>query len=242
MNAPASRVAVVAVNYNNAKEIAAFLTELKRHHPVTAVLVVDDGSTDGSDAKAEALGFTVIRHSRNRGVGASIRTGIQEARRRGTFDAVAVMSCNGKMKPAELPTVIAPILDGSADYVQGNRYRAAHPARQPLFRRITGPLFSWAASLILGRRFTDITCGFRAYRLSLLDDPALNLDQPWLDRYEFEYYVHIWACRSGAVIREVPVTIEYAHLAFRRRSKIVPFTGWWSMMRAFVLVRRWPTK
>ena len=106
----------------------------------------------------------------------------------------------------------------------------------PLFRRLAIPLFTLAASISLRRRFTDITCGFRAYKLSILDSPKVDLDQQWLERYEMEYYIHFWACRLGVRIKEVPVEIAYAHLEKHRRSKIKPFVGWWSMIRPFVFL------
>ena len=84
---------------------------------------------------------------------------------------------------------------------------------------------------------TDITCGLRAYKVSLLADPCIKLDQEWLNRYEMEYYLHIKFLRHLKVpMVEVPVAIRYSHLAPTRLSKIKPITGWWSMARPFVFL------
>ncbi|MGN6391442.1 MAG: hypothetical protein ACTHM9_04205, partial [Gemmatimonadales bacterium] len=91
-------------------------------------------------------------------------------------------------------------------------------------------------SVVLGRRFTDITCGFRAYRLWIVRDPRVNLRQSWLNRYELELYIHYYACRLGARIVEVPVTIDYSHLAPGRKSKMRPLVSWWSILRPFLLL------
>jgi dolichol-phosphate mannosyltransferase len=228
---------IVVVNYEQGLEIGSFLTRLQADNPGLAVIVVDDASRDRSPIIAEGLGFRVIRRTENRGVGAAIRTGIQYARNTGEYEFVVIMSSNGKMRPNELPRVVAPILSDEADYVQGSRFVAEGRALQlSAFRGLAIPLYSLLASGVLRRRFTDITCGFRAYRLSLFNDPRVRLDQDWLDQYETELYIHYYACRLGLRIVEVPVTIDYSHLGPGRKSKIRPGSGWWSLFRPLFLL------
>lgn len=225
------------VNYEQEVEIERFLQTLEKTNSNLDVIVVDDGSTDTSPAIAERLGFRVIRHAANRGVGAAIRTGISYARNEGRYDFVLIMSSNGKMRCDEIPIVVAPILDDGADYVQGSRFlKGGRALSLSGFRSAAIPAYSLLASAILNRRFTDITCGFRSYRLSLFDHPQVNLDQAWLDRYEAELYIHYYACRLGLRIVEVPVTIDYSHLAANRKSKMRPITGWWSLFRPLLLL------
>jgi dolichol-phosphate mannosyltransferase len=225
---------LVIANYNQEIEIGRLLDRAATCYPIADTVVVDDGSTDGSPLIAESKGFRVLRHEKNRGIGAGIRTGIRFAQASG-YDYVVISSSNGKIQPEEIHIVTGPLLAGEADYVQGSRFlRHKDGETVPLFRRISIPIFTLLASIALRRRFTDITCGFRAYKLDLFDNPKVNLDQEWLDRYEMEYYIHFWACRLGVRIKEVPVEIVYAHLEKHRRSKIKPFVGWWSMIRPFV--------
>jgi dolichol-phosphate mannosyltransferase len=228
---------LVVVNYDQELEIARFLNDLMKVRHGLDVILVDDGSKDCSPAIAEELGFQVIRHAENLGVGAAIRTGIQHAVALRVYDYVVIMSSNGKMRPNEIGRVIAPILAGQADYVQGSRFsekgRALALSR---FRSAAIPLYSLFASALLRRRFTDITCGFRAYRLWLLNDPRVNLNQSWLEHYEAELYIHYYACRLHARIVEVPVTIDYSQLAPGRQSKMVPLVSWWSLLRPFLLL------
>jgi dolichol-phosphate mannosyltransferase len=231
---PAARGLLIIANYNQELEIGGLLDRAARCHPVADTVVVDDGSTDHSSGIAEAKGFRILRHDRNRGIGAAIRTGIRHAQSAG-YDHVIISSSNGKIQPEEIHIVTAPILDGRAEYVQGSRFmRTGGGENIPTFRRIAIPLFSIGTSILLGRRFTDITCGFRAYRLAMFDDPRVQLDQEWLDRYEMEYYIHWWACHLRLRIVEVPVHIVYGHLTKGRRTKIRPFVDWWSMARPFV--------
>lgn len=228
---------IIVVNYNQEPEISSFLDRLGAENPGLDVVVVDDGSLDQSPVIAERRGFLVLRHPHNRGIGAAIRTGIRHAQAARRYDYVVIMSSNGKMRPQELSRVVEPITGGRADYVQGNRLLAGgRSINLSSFRQRTIPLFSLFASAMLGRRFTDVSCGFRAYKLSLLEDTRMDLDQPWLDRYEFEYYLHYWVVKSGARIIEVPVTIDYSHLDKNRRTKIVPVWGWWLMIRPFLFL------
>lgn len=229
---------IVVVNFEQGKEIGAFLDRLTKANPGIDAIVVDDGSRDISPAIAEEKGYQVLRHERNLGVGAAIRTGIEHARSSRRYDFVVIMSSNGKMHPEELPKVVGPITSGSAEYVQGSRFLAGGSAvKLSLFRSAAIPAYSLVSSALLGSRFTDITCGFRAYVLSIFDDPAVNLAQPWLNRYEAELYIHYHACRQGRRIVEVPVTIDYSHLAEDRKSKMRPFVGWWSLFRPFFLLK-----
>jgi dolichol-phosphate mannosyltransferase len=228
---------IIVVNFEQELEIRRFLESLSACNPGLDVIVVDDGSMDRSACIAEELGYFVIRHAVNRGVGAAIRTGIQFALQRDDAEYVVIMSSNGKMHADELPAVIEPIVSGRADYVQGSRFASGGRALSlSRFRSAAIPAYSLLASVILGRRFTDITCGYRAYRLSLFRDTRVNLDQDWLNRYEAELYIHYYACRLGYRVIEVPVTIDYSHLAPGRKSKMIPLVGWWSILRPLLLL------
>jgi dolichol-phosphate mannosyltransferase len=228
---------IIVVNFDQELEIGRFLESLTDSNPGLDVVVVDDGSRDSSPSIAEALGYRVIRHGANWGVGAGIRTGIRHALASGVYEYVVILSSNGKMHADEIPAVIQPILDNRADYVQGTRFaKEGRALALSPFRSAAIPAYSLLASAILRQRFTDITCGFRAYRLWLFRDSRVDLDQSWLNRYEAELYIHYYACRLGARIVEIPVTIDYSHLAPRRRSKMVPFLSWWSILRPFLLL------
>jgi dolichol-phosphate mannosyltransferase len=229
---------LIVVNYNQAVEIGNVLRRIEQVFPKADTVVVDDGSSDGSGDLAEQLGFRVLRHPHNRGVGAAVRTGIAHGRAHG-YDYICLSSSNGKVLPEEIPRVIEPVVAGRADYTTGSRFIAggSSPGLTP-FRRFAIPVFSLFGSAIIGRRFTDITCGFRAYKLSLFDDPAIDIEQAWLDRYEMEYYIHYQAAQKRDLqIVEVPVEIRYSHLQKGRFSHIRPLVGWWSMIRPLVFLR-----
>ena len=104
-----------------------------------------------------------------------------------------------------------------------------------LFRLVAIQLLSWLYSVYMGKPCTDLTNGFRAYKLSLLGDPRMDVDQDWLDNYEYEYYVHWMAYKLGYRVTEVPVTKAYPEKGVAY-SKIRPISGWWRMLRPFVLL------
>jgi dolichol-phosphate mannosyltransferase len=230
-------VLLVIVNFNQIHEFPKFLAEVLKYWSKDQMVVVDDGSTDGSAGVPGNWDIKTIFHLKNRGVGAAIRTAIEEARAT-NFRAVLIMSSNGKMRPLEIDRLINPILEGTADYVTGSRFiRGGSSPGLTKFRRLTIPLFSVLASLALLRRFTDITCGFRCYKINFLAEGPSNISQDWLDRYEMEYYIHYWACEQKLRIQEVPVTIQYDHLGKNRLSKIRPLVDWWSMIMPLFYLR-----
>lgn len=229
-----ARVAAVVPAYNEAGKIGAVVRKVPRRYAST-VFVVDDCSTDGTaDEAREAGAERVIRHEKNRGVGAAIRTGLTAARREG-FTFAAILSGDDQHEPDELPRVLGPLFAGEADLVQGSRWLpgGATPGIPPDRRWLTRvyPLLFRIAS---GYPSTDGTNGFRAFRLSLLDDPRVRLDQDWLDRYELEPYLLYQAVRCGCRVREVPVTVRYHS---RGTSKMRFLSDGWRILRPLVYLR-----
>jgi len=189
---------------NRAAEVGELLDE---------IVVVDDGSSDGSLAELETVGVrcTVLRHPQRRGLGEAFRTAYRHALARG-HAVFCVVAGNGKDDPRELPRVVGPVHAGRADYVQGSRF---HPAggrseRLPEHRDLAIRVFTGCVSLVAGHRFTDASNGFRAYRAALLEDPRIDWSAAWLgSSYEVEAYLLIQASRLGYRVVEVPTSKIY---------------------------------
>jgi dolichol-phosphate mannosyltransferase len=202
---------------------------------VEQVVVVDDGSSDGTAEEARAGGAHVISHERRRGVGAAIRTGIDHALAH-DFDVVVVMGGDDQDDPAEIAILLAPLERGEADFVQGSRrLEGRRTVDMPLFRLVTTKGYSIVFRLLTGFRSTDATNGFRAFSTAIARDERIRLHQEWLDTYELEPYLLFQSIRYGWRVREAPVTKSYdRELGY---SKMVPGRDWWRLLRPIIFLR-----
>ncbi len=231
------RILCILPAFNEAGKIGKVVKKVRATGEVDGILVADDCSTDGTFQEATDAGAIVVRHEVNQGVGAGIRSGLTYGRDHG-FDVAVIMSGDDQHEPKELPDVLGPLRRGEADFVQGSRrLKGGQAVNPPLFREITTRLFSAAFTLATFRRITDGTNGFRAFFLSMLDQPGINLDQPWLNTYELEPYLLYKAVRSPKIrVVEVPITVYY-HGTTKQYSKMKPFRDWWRLARPLVFLR-----
>ena len=228
------RVLLLVPVWNEEERVAGVIEDLQRHTPYD-ILVVDDGSTDRTAEIARSRGCTVLSHPRNQGVGAAIRTAIRYAIQ-SQYGILVPVNGTGKTPASSIPALLAPILEQGYDFVQGSRYLAGSELKNlPLHRSIGTRLYSALFSVLLGRRVTDGTSGFRALRVAIFQDPRFQLDQPWLDRYELEPYLYYKSVEFGYRVKEVPVKIVYPSSG--RYTKMRVLTDWWRIVRPLVYLR-----
>lgn len=229
------RVIAIAPARDEEKKIGDVVRRTPRD-VVDEVLVIDDASQDHTAEVATAAGAKVLALEHSRGVGAALRAGYRYALDQG-FDVAVVMAGNNKDSPEEIPRLIDPIVDGTADFVQGSRYLSSDAdfGEMPVYRKVATRLHPILFSLVAGRRVTDSTNGFRAVHRRVLSDDRLDLEASWLDEYELEPYLFLKVILLGHRAVEVAVTKRYParHLG---QTKMRPFTGWWSILRPLVLV------
>jgi len=168
------------------------------------VVVVDDGSTDGSASLAASAAAHVVRHPSNRGLGAAVRTGLEEARRRGA-SVVAFLDADGEYDPAQLDDLAAPILRGEADYVVGSRFAGQIESMLP-WRRVGNVVLTWLTSAVARRRLSDAQSGFRALSADTLAVAQINHD------YNYAQVLTLDLLRKGFRYAEVPIR-------YRRRQE-----------------------
>ncbi|HET9242305.1 MAG TPA: glycosyltransferase family 2 protein [Gaiella sp.] len=161
-----ARIVAVVPAYDEEDAIAAVVDELKAFDPEIDVVVVDDGSADGTAAAAAAAGAAVVRLPFNLGIGAAVQTGFRYALEQG-YDVAVRLDGDGQHDPAELPKLLAPLERGEADVVTGSRFREEEDGyRPPLARRLGITWFARLVSLLSRQRVTDTTSGFQALNRS----------------------------------------------------------------------------
>lgn len=190
--APISALIVIPV-FEESATIGRVVRDARAHAPV---LVVDDGSRDGSAAIARAAGAEVVRHPRRLGKGQAIRTGIAAARSRGA-SVIVTLDGDGQHDPGDLPAVLAAARSDAL--VIGGRLGDARrfPPDRLNAIRVAGFFVNWASGLAL----EDTQSGFRAYPLALFDEI-----RPRRGGFVFETEVLVAAGLRGWPVREVPVT------------------------------------
>jgi hypothetical protein len=191
-------VTVMIPVHNEAATIGAVVERVPFEYDV---VVVDDGSTDGLVVPDRAA---VVRHDRNRGLGAAVRTGFDEARRRGSR-AVAFLDGDGEYDPAELPRVLAPVLEGRADYVVGSRFAGFRRDMLP-WRRAGNVALTLLTSLLARRRLSDAQSGMRALGADALAHAVIAHD------YNYAQVLTLDLLGKGFRYAEVPIT-------YRRRRQ-----------------------
>jgi len=235
--ADSPRILCILPAFNEEGKIGRVVTKVKATGEVDEIVVADDCSTDGTNREAKEAGATVLRHEKNMGVGAGIRSGLKYGRENG-FDIAVIMSGDDQHEPTELPAVLEPLRNNLAQFVQGSRrLRGGKTVNGPLFREITTRLYSLIFTILTFKRITDGTNGFRAFRLSILDEAEIDLDQDWLNTYELEPYLLYKAVRSRKItVVEIPITIYYRGET-RQYSKMKPFRDWWRITRPLLFLR-----
>jgi len=230
------RIICITASYNELHKINKVVERVKAIPFIDEMLVMDDGSTDGSPDTAEALGATVISIKKVMGVGYVIRNAIEYAQQK-KYDIIVFIAGNNKDDPQQIVRLLTPITKEGCDFVQGSRFKkGGYYGKMPLYRIIsTRFIHPLIFSLITGKRVSESTNGFRAMKASMLKDPRINLNQSWLNEYELEPYLYYNAIRLGYKTSEVPVSKIYPPKILGY-TKMKPVTGWWSILRPLFLL------
>jgi len=202
---------------------------------IERVIVVDDASRDDTAGRVRALGRTgleLVVHAHNRGVGAAIVTGYRRALALGA-DVAVVMAGDGQMDPADLPALLAPIAEGRADYVKGNRFRDPAVWRvMPKARLVGNILLSLATKVTSGYGgLFDSQCGYTAATRGALE--AIDLDRVF-PRYGYPNDVLARLHAAGMRVCDAPVRAVYGprwHSGIRVPSVLYPIS--WVLLRSW---------
>jgi glycosyltransferase involved in cell wall biosynthesis len=221
------RLSVVIPVYNERATVLELIRRVQAVPIAKEIIVVDDGSTDGTRALLEPLGrdagVRLFLQDRNRGKGAALRRGFAEAR----GDFVLVQDADLEYDPQDYPRLLEPLERGAADVVYGSRFLAPGAPGLRAWHTAGNRALTELSNLCTGLRLTDIWTCYKVFRRELLQ--SLELRE---DRFGFEPEVTARLARRRARIVEVPV--RYRGRTFAEGKKIGPrdvFNGLWATLR-----------
>jgi dolichol-phosphate mannosyltransferase len=234
VESPAVRVLVMVPTFNEAENIDEVLHRVRRAVPSADILVIDDGSPDGTAEMAEAVGqeigrIEVLRRGAKSGLGSAYRAGFRAGLAEG-YDVMVEMDADLSHDPDALPALIEQVAQG-ADLAIGSRYVAGGSIPDwKLGRRTISRVGCLYARVMLRLHVSDATAGFRAYHRRLIS--CIDLEHVRADGYGFQVEMTYQAERAGARIVEVPIVFRDRTLGRSKMSGRI-------VVEALLLVTRW---
>lgn len=188
--------------YNEVSNIGKVVKSALQY--VSDVIVIDDGSTDGTGLAAERQGALLIKHDINKGKGESLKTGFEYIIKQNKWDAVIIMDGDGQHDPHEIPNFIKVAETSDASIVVGDRMRGFAPKNMPLIRRLTNKFTSFLISKIIQQIVYDSQCGYRLIKIAVLMNIKL-----YTSRFDTESEMLIQASKKGFKIGSAPIKSIY---------------------------------
>jgi hypothetical protein len=224
-----NRIAILVPAYNEVENIGFVLDRMPSEvcGTPTAVLVVDDGSRDGTGDVAADHGAVVARHVINRGGGAALRTGYRLMVESGA-EIVVTLDADGQHLPSEMERLVKPVIDGEVDVAHGSRV-LGQADRNHFARELGIVFFNRMVSAITRTKVSDCSNGYRAVRTTVL--PQLVLRQEQFHTSEFM----IEAIKRGIPAKEVPITVERRLHGHSKKPAVVRY----GLGFANAIVRTW---
>ena len=225
------KLSVIIPVYNERGTLEEVLSRVGQAPMEKEVIVVDDGSDDGTREILERLSnnagradrLRIVFHERNRGKGAAVRTGIAQA----TGDWILIQDADLEYDPRDYPMLLAPLQDGRADVVYGSRFlHGAHRTRY-LQHYLANRFLTFVSNLMTNQKLSDMETGDKVFRREVLDGIRLRSN-----RFEIEPEITVKLTRQGYRIHEIP--ISYNSRSYQEGKKITWVDGLkalWALFR-----------
>ena len=200
MNAQLNQPKIIAAlpAYNEEKYIGTVVLKARQH--VAEVIVVDDGSTDGTAHIAELAGATVVRHGTNKGYGAAIQSILTEAKKRAP-DVLVLFDADAQHDPSDIPAAVKPILEGY-DLVVGSRKQ--QKGNVPLYRHFGQKILSYASRFLSKTNLVDSESGFRVFSARAITELELRQNGMAVSAETIAE-----AAEKGLRITDIPISVTY---------------------------------
>jgi glycosyltransferase involved in cell wall biosynthesis len=196
------KTAVIIPAYNAAIYLRPLLEQVFAHVSKHDVIVVDDGSLDGTAESARSSGVALIIHQQNKGKGAALKSGFALALQK-SYDAVITMDADGQHDPVFIPDFIDSMDTGQWDIIVGSRNKNFYD--MSFARFLSNSITSVVVSLLAGRRIRDSQSGYRIIKSSVLRSVVLTTD-----RYQMESELLIKAGRQGFGLGHLDISVKPA--------------------------------
>jgi glycosyltransferase involved in cell wall biosynthesis len=221
------QLSVVIPVYNERDTVREILRRVQATALASEILIVDDGSTDGTRQVLAELqpqpGLRLILHSHNMGKGAAVRTGIQHA----SGQVILIQDADLEYNPRDYPLLLKPIEDGLADVVYGSRFLGA-PRRVTMFwHLLANQLLTLATNLLYNSILSDMETGYKVFRAPLIQGLRLRAN-----RFDFEPEITAKLLKRRARIFEVPISFNPREYSEGKKIKLKDaFAAVWALLR-----------
>ena len=196
-------LSIIVPVFNERATLEELIQRVRQIHCSKEILIVDDGSTDGTTDQiahlTKLIGVRGLYHCQNAGKGAAIRTGLQQA----FGKIVVIQDADLEYDPAEIEKLIEPIVEDRADVVYGTRFGSSRPAIGPISRRVANRFLTWLSNRSTGLRLTDMETCYKAFRREAIAGVTLCED-----RFGFEPEITAKISRGSWRIMEVPISYD----------------------------------
>lgn len=197
------KVSVIIPVYNEANTIDEILRRVEAQEVASEILIIDDGSSDGTREKLHALNdhehVRVIFHDQNQGKGAAVRTGIQNA----TGEVLLIQDADLEYDPRDYPALLQPIQEGIADVVYGSRFLGG-PRRTAMFwHMVANKLLTFMTNLLYNTILSDMETGYKVFKREIVDGMKLRAN-----KFDFEPEFTAKILKRKVRVYEVPISFN----------------------------------
>lgn len=197
------KVSVIIPVYNEVNTIEEILRRVEAEQVASEILIVDDGSADGTRDILQTLNnkdhIRVILHERNQGKGAAVRTGIQQA----TGDVLLIQDADLEYNPRDYPALLQPIEEGIADVVYGSRFLGGPRRTAMYWHMVANKLLTFMTNLLYNTILSDMETGYKVFKREILEGIRIRAN-----KFDFEPEFTAKILKRKARVYEVPISFN----------------------------------
>jgi glycosyltransferase involved in cell wall biosynthesis len=221
------KLSVIIPVFNEKYTIAEIVHRVQATRLASEIIVVDDGSTDGTRDVLNSLegssGISVLIHEKNRGKGAALRSGFEKAQ----GDVILIQDADLEYNPAEYPCLLEPIESGQADVVYGSRFLGSKRRVTMFWHMVANQLLTLATNILFNSILSDMETGYKVFRADMLKSVRLRSN-----RFDFEPEITAKMLKRKARLFEVPISFNPREYTEGKKISLRDaFTAIWTLAK-----------